>query len=120
MSRPNQCAAVQPAQLGLALGVGVVVDVEDLPAEVALLVEQFRQRLEALAGLRRHAQDRQPGKLRREQSGQLVAVSLGQLVDAIDDDGVGLLELLAEDVGRLGREAGVRLDCAGSSARGSA
>ena len=37
-------AAVEPAQLGLALGVDVVIDVENLAAEVALLIEQFRQR----------------------------------------------------------------------------
>ena len=48
-------AAVEPAQLRLALGVDIVVDVEDLAAEIALLVEQLRQRLEALARLGRQA-----------------------------------------------------------------
>ena len=42
-------AGVEPAQLRLALGVGVVVDVEDLAAEGPVLVEQVRVGVEALA-----------------------------------------------------------------------
>ena len=32
-----------------------------------------------------------------------------QLIDAVDDNGIGLFELLAEDVGCLGRKAAARV-----------
>ncbi len=42
----QRARGVQPAEFGLALGISVVVDVENLAPERALLLEQFREGVE--------------------------------------------------------------------------
>src|SRR5439155_17466459 len=94
-------AAVEPAQLGLALGVDVVIDVQDLAAEVAALIEQLDEGHEALAGLRRYAQHRRAGILGLHQALDLPNRGGRHLVNAVEQDRIGLFKLLAEDVRRL-------------------
>ena len=58
---------IQPPQLRLALGINVVVDVEDLILRSIVAIQQFNQFLEALAGLRGDRQHRCFGVLAGEQ-----------------------------------------------------
>src|SRR5581483_6591389 len=51
-------AAVEPPEFGFARGVEVVIEVENAPAEVPVLIEQFLKRRKPLPRLRRDAQDR--------------------------------------------------------------
>src|SRR5271154_4858281 len=95
--------AVEPTQLGLAVGVDVVIDVEYFPPKSAFLFQQLSETVEPMAGLRRDAYYRSSGETLVDETFQF-AESFGvQLVDAVDGDGVGFLELLAENVSRLRR-----------------
>ena len=96
---------VEPTHFGFALGINVIVDVENLPAECPFLVEQFRQRLEAVTGLGRRCNIGVFGYSLAVNAVNSLQFGRRHFVDAIDDDGVGFFELLAEDVRGLGREA---------------
>src|SRR5262249_57143524 len=53
----NVHAAIEPAHFGFAFGISVVVDVQNLPAEAAVLIEQSGQRLESLSRPRGEAKN---------------------------------------------------------------
>src|SRR5262245_10897636 len=62
---------VEPPELGLALGVYVVVDVEQFPSEDPVLIEQCFIGVESGASLRRDNEDRCTGKLLGQERLQL-------------------------------------------------
>ena len=89
------------------------------PAEIALLIEQLKNRVHALPGLRGDAQQRQAGEMPTDQRGDLLGFRGAQFIDAVKQDGVGFLELLAEDVRGLRGEASTAYFVRGSFACGS-
>src|SRR5207244_3326797 len=75
-------------------------------AEAAVLIEQFGQRLEALSRFRGNAQDRSSGVTVSNQPTDFIYDLGRHLIDAVNSDGVGFLQLLAEDVRGLRRKPG--------------
>src|SRR5262245_59275350 len=101
-------AGIEPAQLGLALGIDIVVDVEHAPAEVAFLLQQGQQRLATGTGAGRDLQDGPARTMLFDQRRQLFDFVRLDLVDTIDENGVGLFELFFENIGGLRGEADPR------------
>src|SRR5947207_2015547 len=62
------------AEYRFTVGIDVVVDVENLPAEIPLLIEKLCQAFEALAGFRGHAQYGHAGVLLLNELHQLVCL----------------------------------------------
>src|SRR2546429_413398 len=86
------------------------------PREASELIEEFDEGVEARAGVGRYAEHRRAGVLRLKQVRQFGRFSGRKLVDAIDDDQVGLFKLLLEDVGRLRRKAALGISAQDAAA----
>ena len=70
-----------------------------------VIIGEAMDGVEAVAGLRGDAQHRHARMLLADEADDLVDLLARQLIDAIEQDGVGLFELFLEDVRRLGGEA---------------
>ena len=89
---------VQPAQGGLARGVGVVVHRDDLSAGRPVTVEIIQPGVDALAAGGRHAQQRRIGEPPGQRGFELGQLAGCQEVGLVQYDQVGLFELLLVDV----------------------
>ena len=64
-------AAVQPAKLRFALGIDVVINIQNLSAEIAVLIEEFEKILKSLPACGGDAQHRRAGVMLLEQAAKL-------------------------------------------------